>query len=223
MRKTIQPGVGYFLWMPGMPFNSLHRVAALWNSPIQWPRCSRLLFNTYRGYPSLILQGSNKSEALYSKEGVGQGDPLSMLMYASALIPLFQSLSNPSTWIQNWYADDSSCAAKLTDLCDWFDKLCDLGPKYGYHPEPEKCILIVDAEHEAEAKSMFQHLGIKVVNGYRFLGGFIGDQETTKQFLHNKITGWVNNLLKAAASQPQAAFSAVSKSMQFEWSYLQRI
>ena len=177
------------------------------------------MFNTYRGYPSLILQGSIKSEAIDSKEGVGQGDPLSMLMYASALMPLIQSLSNPTTWIQNWYADDSTCAARLTDLCDWFDKLCDLGPKYGYHPEPEKCILIVDADHEAEAKSVFQHLGIKVVNGYRFLGEFIGDRETAKQFLHNKITGWVNNRLKlskAAESQPQAAFSALSKSMQFE-------
>ena len=87
-------------------------------------------------------------------------------------------------------------------------------------------ILIVDADHEAKAKSMFQHLGIKVVNGYRFLGGFIGDHESTKQFLDNKITGWVNNLLKlsiAAESQPQAAFAALSKSMQFEWFYLQRI
>ena len=59
-------------------FDSLNRAAAFWNSRIQWPRCSRFLFNTYRGYPSLILQGSTKSEALYSKEGVGQGDSLSM-------------------------------------------------------------------------------------------------------------------------------------------------
>ena len=110
-------------------FNSLNRAAAaLWNSRTQWPRCSRFLFNTYRGYPSLILKGSTKSEAIYSKEGVGQGDPLSMLMYASALMPLIQSLSNPTTWIQNWYADDSSCTAKLTDLHGCFDKLCDLGP-----------------------------------------------------------------------------------------------
>ena len=118
----------------------------------------------------------------------------------------------------NWYADDSSC--------DWLDKLCDLGPKYGYHPESVKCILIVDAEYEAEAKSIFQHLGIMVVKSYHFLGGFIGDSETTRQVLHNKITGWVKNLLKlskAAESQPLAAFSALSKSMQFEWSYLQRI
>ena len=67
-------------------------------------------------------------------------------------------------WIQNWYADDSSCAAMQAHWSLWL--VCYLGPKYGFHPEPEKCILIVDAEHEAEAKSVFQHLGIKVVNGY---------------------------------------------------------
>ena len=42
---------------------------------------------------SLILQGSIKSDALYSKGG----DPFSMLMYTSALMPLIQSLSNPTT------------------------------------------------------------------------------------------------------------------------------
>ena len=50
----------------------------------------------------------------------------------------------------------------------------------------------------------------------RFLGRFSGDEETTKLFLRNTITEWVNNLLKlskAAESQPLAAFSALPKSM----------
>ena len=63
-------------------FNSLNRSAALWNARVQWPRCSRFLFNTYRCYASLFLQGS--SEVILSKEGVAQGDPLSMLMYTAA-------------------------------------------------------------------------------------------------------------------------------------------
>ena len=36
-------------------FNSVNRVAALWNAWVLWPRCSRYLFNTYRGYASLLL------------------------------------------------------------------------------------------------------------------------------------------------------------------------
>ena len=35
-------------------FNSVNRVAALWNAQVLWPRCSRYLFNTYRGYVSLL-------------------------------------------------------------------------------------------------------------------------------------------------------------------------
>ena len=108
-------------------------------------------------------------EAYFSKEGASQGDPLSMLMYTAAVMPLIKSLSNPSNWIQNWYADDSSCIAKLTYLRDWFDKLCEHGPKYGYYPEVDKCIVIVDSNHEKEDRSAFEHLGVKVVKGYRFL------------------------------------------------------
>lgn len=115
-------------------FNSLNRVTALWNVLILWPRCSRFLFNTYRGHAALIIHGSN--ESLYSREGVTQRDPLSMLIYAVAILPLIESLSYGN--IQSWYADDSSCVANLKDLCDWFDKLCDLDPDYGYYPEPIK-------------------------------------------------------------------------------------
>ena len=51
------------------------RVTALWNARILWPRCSRFLFNTYRGFAVLLLR--NSDEFLYSREGVTQGDPLS--------------------------------------------------------------------------------------------------------------------------------------------------
>ena len=99
-----------------------------------------------------MLQDKKKTEFLLSKEGVGQGDPLSMLMYAAAVMPLIKSLSNPSNWIQNWYADDSSCIAKLTHLRDWFDKLSEHEPKQVYYPEVilevDKCIVIVDINHE---------------------------------------------------------------------------
>ena len=38
-----------------------------------------------------------------------------------------------------------------------------------------------------------------------------------------ELTNSVVKLSKVAESQPQAAFSALEKSLQFEWSYIQRI
>lgn len=43
--------------------------------------------HNYRGYATLVLEDKKKTEFLLNKEGVGQGDPLSMLMYAAAVIP----------------------------------------------------------------------------------------------------------------------------------------
>ena len=84
----------------------------------------------------------------------------------------------------------------------------------------------MDGNHEAEARSAFEHLGVKVVKGYRFLGGFIGDHDSTKAIIIQKIVELMNSVVKlskVAESQPQAAFSALAKTLQFEWSYLQCI
>ena len=62
-------------------FNCINRQAAL---RILWPSCSLFLFNTYRA--PLVIKDSK--ELLYSKEGVTQGDPLSMFVYAVATIPM---------------------------------------------------------------------------------------------------------------------------------------
>ena len=113
-------------------FNSLNRSAMLLHARVFWPQCARFLFNTYRGWSMLIVRGA--SECLYSKEGVTQGDPLSMFMYAIGTLPLIRSLHNPSLWTQVWYADDASAGGSLRDILDWFSLLCSRGPAFGYFP-----------------------------------------------------------------------------------------
>ena len=67
-----------------------------------------------------------------------------------------------------------------------------MGFKYGYYPEPKKTMLIVDKEYDSEAHAKFDHLGVKVVRGHRFVGGFIGDIEATNQFVEDKVKDWTN-------------------------------
>ena len=53
-----------------------------------------------------------------------------------------------------------------------------------------------------------------------------GKRSVPCYFIQKKIMELMNSVVKlskVAESQPQAAFSALSKSLQFEWSYLQRI
>ena len=157
---------------------------------------------------------------------VTQGDPLSMMMYAIAVLPLIQALVDQDKWDQNWYADYSVCSAELPRLREWFDKLCEMGPDFGYYPEPEKTVLVVDSKDEAVTDRLFVKLGVTVVTGHRFLGGFIGEQEGNDEHVKQKVQKWVQyveNLTKGAESQPQAVHEVLTKSFQFEWSYLQHV
>ena len=83
-------------------------------------------------------------------------------------LPLIESLSDGT--IQSWYA---SCVANLKDLHVWFDKLCDLGPDYGYYPEPSKSFLVIDLSDLQSAQDIFRDTGVQFVSGHRFLGGYI--------------------------------------------------
>ena len=58
------------------------------------------------------------------------------------------------------------------------------------------------------------------------MGGFIGGKLGRDEFVRNKIQRWVNDvhcLSDIAITQPQAAYAAMTKSLQFEWNYLQRV
>ena len=172
----------------------------------------------------LIIARSNIF--LLSKEGVTQGDPLAMLLYGLAVLPLARELKSPDKWKQNWYADDSACLAQLLLIREWFVRLMVEGPKYGYFPKPEKSYIIVHPDFILQANDIFRDLGIKVVTGQRFLGGYIGTASDVECWLENKIASWVaavEKLSNVAVHEPQAAFVALSKSVQNEWLFIQRV
>ena len=67
-------------------FNSINRLSLLLNAHVLWPRASRFIITTYRGWSPLIMKGC--SDNILSREGITQGVPLSMFIYAVATISL---------------------------------------------------------------------------------------------------------------------------------------
>ena len=104
-----------------------------------------------------------------------------MLMHAAALTPLIASLTDPTNW--------SNVGMQMTQLVlqnfqSCMSNLCKLRPAYGYYPEPQKTVVEVD---EAEANACFGDIGVKVIRGQWYLGGFIGDPEGTKHYVEAKV------------------------------------
>jgi hypothetical protein len=221
-------GYGMLLVDAANAFNAVNRVAALWNARILWPRCARFLFNSYRGFAFLLLQATeDTSVILLSREGVTQGDPLSMFLYSIAIMPLIRKCTRVGEWNQCWYADDSSAVARLKKLVEWLTLLMEEGPTFGYFPEPAKSILIVAPAMVEEAKRIFTGpLKVTVVTGARFLGGFVGEESKRRAYVEAKAKEWVavtTKLAEIAELQPQAAYTAFRLSLSAQWSYLLRV
>ena len=75
-------------------FNELSQKAMCWTVRHLWSTGARFSFNCYRHSAQLIVRRKNCAacEILHSKEGVTQGDPLLMVLYGLALVPLAESL-----------------------------------------------------------------------------------------------------------------------------------
>ena len=171
-----------------------------------------------------MVRGSQ--EYLYSMEGVTQGDPLSMFLYAIGTLPLIRSLKTDCSCTQIWYADDASACGSLFDLHHWFELLLSQGPDFGYVANPAKCCVVVNDSFKVDAEHLFSSLGVPVVCNHRYLGGFIGEPAGQTAFVQDKVHQWiapVQSYSKIAGKQPQAAFSALTKSLQCEWQFLQRV
>ena len=93
------------------------------------------------------------------------------------------------------------------------------GPKFGYFPEPNKSYIVVNPDFIDEATTIFGEMGIQIVTGRKFLGGFIGEKRGYIPWMEEKVKGWgfsVYKLAQVEKSRPQAAFVSFTKSLQAE-------
>jgi hypothetical protein len=211
-------------------FNRLNRQVALHNIKQLCPPLHMYLFNHYQNAATLTVNGMSNQETLYSEEGCTQGDVAAMALYALGIKPLVDKLAETiatDTCKQSWYADDSSATGKLAAIKRWWEKLCEIGPRYGYFPKASKTILILkDKALLHEAKSLFEQSGLQITcEGQRHLGAAIGSDDFRTKYVSEKVSKWVEDiteLSKIAAEDPQAALSAYTKGICHRWTFIQR-
>jgi hypothetical protein len=110
---------------------------------------------------------------------------------------------------QPWYADDAGVAGKFDNMCRLFVKLQEIGPDFGYFPEPSKSILIVPEHNVARAEIALDGLKFQITTGSRCLGGFIGEDMAFDSWAEEKTRKWAGWFYSMFACVQAYLFSKV--------------
>ena len=152
---------------------------------------------------------------------------MAMAMYALASLPLYRRIDPLKSVKQVWYAEDCTAGGSVEDLFHWM-KLRDIGPQYGYNPNPTETILLVKPQHQrrARAHQLFSSHGLTVTTqGAVALGVPVGTPEFVDNKIRSKVDAWIEEidcLSTIALSQPQSAFAALTHGVMSSWNYILR-
>ena len=113
-----------------------------------------------------------------------------MIAYGIGILPLIRELRDAHPHVtQPLYADNAG---------GWVGGGGDLGiywttsrtfKQEGYFLDPTKSILVVDLRNVTRAEEFFRGMGVKIVTGSRYLGGFVGDRAAENSWLTEKVQG----------------------------------
>ena len=138
-----------------------------------------------------------------------------MLFYGVSLMPLIESLKDRDKYLQTWYADDSGALGALENLVEWLSSLTENGPKYGYYLEPSKSYLVVHPNFAEKAHQLFDRFGIRIIEDRRYLGGFIGSEESKIRFTFKKkgprMVGLSWGVVQSGRKRTSSCFSWINK------------
>ena len=114
-----------------------------------------------------------------------------MIAYGIEVLQLIHDLQRDHPRVtQLWYADDAGAGGKFGDVMAHFRDLQLKGPARGYFPEPTKSILVVSEKNVPRANTFFRGMGVKVVTGSRYLGGYTGERAAEAAWVQEKVEGW---------------------------------
>ena len=166
-------------------FNDINRVRMMWIFRHLWLSGARFVFNFYRHWSSLVLwNGDGTASFIHSKEGVTHRDPLAMIVYGIGILPLINNLKREIPDVtQPCYADNSGALGTFVILETCFDLLTCQGLVQGYYTKPSKSVPIVHLENLEAGKLFGACHGFKMFTGARYLGVYIRDDESKRDWL----------------------------------------
>lgn len=210
-------------------FNSAHRHAiANEVRDIDWLRS---IFSLVYGRSSWLFffdSAHGETLAIKSEEGTRQGDSLAGLLFCLALQPLLQRVQERFPRVRIWaYMDDVTLAGPPAEAAQAFRMMkaemrsiglvVNESKTYVHIPSP--AVVAQDAEYWATM------CGIKPsVRGTRVLGAWIGDDESTRDFLVKELQKYERffEQLSSAALPGHAAFHILSACGGPRWNYISR-
>ena len=146
-------------------------------------------------------------------------------MYALGLLPLVSCLWDIIRLA--WFPDDAAAAGKLLVIRQWWLRLREQGPLFGYFPNASKSWLVVKPNRLTLPNKLFSDLGVQVcTTGRRYLGGAIGSSDFVRSYLSMCVAKWVDEierLSSLAESQPHAAFAVFTHGLSSTWTFVQRV
>ena len=110
-------------------------------------------FNFYRHWEKLLLrQPGGLTVTTLIREGVTQGDPLSMVFYGITLVPLAKELIAVDPGLLSpFYADDAAFDGLARLSAQLLKLSMKRGPDWRYFPKPDKSLFILDTPGQDEA------------------------------------------------------------------------
>ena len=120
------------------------------------------------------------SVTILSREGVIQGDSLSMVLYGITLVPLAEELraADPGL-LSPFYVDDAAFNGRARRSAQLLKMLMKRGLDRRYFPERAKSLFISDTPGQEEAAKrgfVKEGLVLNSVSGSRYLGSYLGPQ-----------------------------------------------
>ena len=128
---------------------------------------------------------------ILSREGVTQGDPLSMVLYGITLVPPAEDIQAADPGLLSpIYADD----AAFDGLARRSAQLLKLSTRWGtdrvYFPDPAKYLFISDTpgqEEAAKREFAVEGLTFNFVSGSRYLGAYLGPQAELEAWVKPQV------------------------------------